>query len=188
MGCMKCLAHSGRFHRKYGECTLHHWPFPLRTHDGYVNEVRNQCTFVRISSEHNKRALVGALRWQQEYPWGLCIVSKKGTDWGVISGDRLVLGGDIWRSPWELEELIAPFIVVFLRVLKNTAISGTSVMCCFGEGFHNHWIESFTVDMFVDCRLHSVAYCRPWRCQPLRRDSSGMCSATQRFWSRRPDP
>ena len=156
MGCMRCLAPSSLWHSRHDERTLHNLPFPVRTHDGYVNEVRNRCTFIRISTEYNKRALSRALAWRQEYPSGLCVVGKKGTRWGLFPGYRLVLGGDIWRSPWELEDLIVPFTIVFLRVVKGTAISGMSIMSCFGEGFHNHWIEFFTIDMFVDCRLHTV--------------------------------
>ena len=119
LACMKCYAGNSKMHDKYGECTLHHWPFPTRTHESYVEEMLSHLVYAHIGSNDEKQELLNSLAWRQVYPWGRCVVGKRAKKFGLAAGDRVVIGESIWRSPWELEDLIPPFKIVLFRQKKQ---------------------------------------------------------------------
>ena len=89
------------------------------------------------------------------YPWGRCITRPgRAHRWGVKHNDRLVIGGDL-TTIHGLESLAVPYTVWLFRQKKSTGYAGCSVMFNI-PGVHNHGVDHFRLEYFVDCLLHTV--------------------------------
>ena len=127
-GCMVCMAKSSDKHARYGECSLHSIPWPVRTQDTFLAEVASQLVRVDFSTLAQKHDLLDLLERAPKYPWGRT-VTKACSQFGLMNKDRLVFGGDIRRDMYDLETLELPATVYFFRPAKHSGLSGLTIMC-----------------------------------------------------------
>ena len=153
--CMKCTARAKTAHRHYDKCSVHSWPFELRTHEHIIDEMMSHLVFIHIATVMAKQQLLNSMHWLQAYPWGRTVFGTGGRPFRLKAGDRLIIGRSVVESPHEVDDLIPPFDLAFFRPRDKSGISGTSIMCDVG-GLHNHYVDYFKLTMFVDCSLHTV--------------------------------
>jgi hypothetical protein len=153
-GCPCCDALSTDQHSRYSECSLHSLPWKTRDHDSYLAELKTQTIIVNITTLDEKTELLDSLVWKVKYPWGRRIKARHGGKFGLKTGDKLSIGGDIGIDMHAVEGLSAPFKLVFFREAKS-AIAGVSLMWNIVDA-HQLGIDYFEIVFFVDCTLHTV--------------------------------
>ena len=140
-------------HSMYSECSLESLPWPMRSHQSYLQELQSHIVKIKVETLDDKARLLSSLNWLQKYPWGRRV--KRGAPFGLQAGDRLCVGGDIGYDLHSLEDQIVPFEAIFFRPSQQSAIAGVSVMFNV-EGLHNYGVNFFSIEFFVDCILHTV--------------------------------
>ena len=114
MGCMVCHCNGHEAHARTNEVTLYNFPFRLRSHANYLEELPLQLIRVDIASVARQEGLVDILVLKQKYPWGRRVVGNHGLRYGLRANDVLIMGGDVLRDVHQLEELDPPFTAFFL--------------------------------------------------------------------------
>ena len=124
MGCMVCHCSGEQAHTRTSEVTFDHFPFRLRTHENYLEELALQLIRVDIASVAEQAGLLTALEMKQQYPWGRRVKGKLGLRYRLRAADLLILGGDVLRDVHQLEELDPPFTAFFFQNKKRHGLRG----------------------------------------------------------------
>ena len=125
MGCMLCHCSGEQAHTRTNEVTFDNFPFRLRTHANYLEELALQLIRVGIASVAEQAGLLDALVMKQQYPWGRRAKGILGLTYGLRAQDMLILGGDVLRDVHQLEELDPPFTAFFFRPKKRHGLRGS---------------------------------------------------------------
>ncbi len=154
VACARSYCSVNSLHDQYSACSVAGLPWEPRTHDGHIQELQERLHPVKIQTSADKADLIASLRFNHSHPWGRCTHKNLATRFGLKNGDRLLVGGGL-LSIHDLELVVVPCEVWFFRLEKCSGIAGTSLMFNI-PGLHDHGIEHFTIDRFVDCTLHTL--------------------------------
>lgn len=151
--CMSCCCAYDTLHDDYALCrtTL---PWQPRTHRSYMQELKNQIIEVFLPDEAARNLVVGDLVFKQSWPWGRVVNGSASVVFGLIRGDKLVIGGAI-TDIHALDTVETPAKVFFFRLQRESGIAGMSLMWDV-PGVHSYGIKYFTLERFVDCTLHTI--------------------------------
>jgi hypothetical protein len=128
--CQYCEASKEEWHGRYAEVNFNAFPFPLRTHSSYLEEVRSSIVHILVDTEGLRHTLVGNLRLRLVTPFGRVVKGRSPhmLALGLHAGDKLCpFAGDI-RSIHDLDVAPLPLRVVFLKCGPGNMLVGLSIL------------------------------------------------------------
>ena len=152
--CAKCHCSVRDLHSRYSSCSASGLPWEPRCHDKHLQELMEALRTVDLTTEADRQKLLSSLRFLHSWPWGRTVKPRHGQSFGLMSGDRLVIGGSI-VTIHDVETVPLPARLWFFRLSKSGALAGPSLMYHI-PGMHSYGVDHFTIERFVDCTLHTV--------------------------------
>ena len=152
--CMTCTTTKDEQFNHIDQCSSLLLPWTPLTHTMYLAELAACLVLVHVATSVVRDALVNNLVWKQRWPWGRTVTAGIHIA-GLKAGDRLVVS-DALTDLHQLEHLITPCRIYFLRTQKPSCIQGVSLLWHV-PGVHEFGIDHFSCERMMDCGLHTMA-------------------------------